>query len=156
MTRRQLLAASASLLAVPADAPRPLLLLNEAEAKHIRAFAKADRAGRIDGYATSALAAGPWSVTFNRPTELKIGAAPNDYVSEAPYWFPDPNNPNGPYIRRDGEHNAARFTGNSNDLRNMAAAVLSLGMELFSSASRGVRITRPGFCRSGPWIPKLA
>ena len=30
----------------------------------------------------------------------------NDYMSLAPYWWPDPKSPNGlPYIRRDGERN---------------------------------------------------
>src|SRR5438445_13657831 len=30
----------------------------------------------------------------------------HDYMSLAPYWWPDPNKPNGlPYIRRDGETN---------------------------------------------------
>ena len=30
----------------------------------------------------------------------------HDYLSQAPYWWPDPSKPNGlPYIRRDGEHN---------------------------------------------------
>jgi hypothetical protein len=30
----------------------------------------------------------------------------HDYMSQAPYWWPDPKSPNGlPYIRRDGERN---------------------------------------------------
>ena len=30
----------------------------------------------------------------------------HDYMSQAPYWWPDPSKPNGlPYIRRDGERN---------------------------------------------------
>src|ERR1035441_542730 len=119
MTRRHFLAASASLVRA-AESSRSLLLVTEAEAKRMRDFVKTDRAGRIDGYAKAALAAAPWSVTFKRPQGLKIDAGPNDYVSEAPYWFPDPKNANGPYIRRDGEHNEARFTGNTNDLRKMA------------------------------------
>ena len=30
----------------------------------------------------------------------------HDYMSQAPYWWPDSSKPNGlPYIRRDGERN---------------------------------------------------
>ena len=34
----------------------------------------------------------------------------HDYISLAPYWWPDPANPRGPYVRRDGEVNPARST----------------------------------------------
>ncbi len=33
----------------------------------------------------------------------------HDYFSEGDYWWPDPKNPNGPYIRRDGETNPDNF-----------------------------------------------
>jgi hypothetical protein len=33
----------------------------------------------------------------------------HDYFSEGDYWWPDPKNPDGPYIRRDGESNPANF-----------------------------------------------
>jgi hypothetical protein len=33
----------------------------------------------------------------------------HDYFSEADYFWPDPKNPNGPYINRDGESNPANF-----------------------------------------------
>ena len=33
----------------------------------------------------------------------------HDFFSEGPYWWPDPKNPGGPYIRRDGEFNPGRF-----------------------------------------------
>ncbi|HEX2490774.1 MAG TPA: alginate lyase family protein, partial [Blastocatellia bacterium] len=51
-----------------------------------------------------ALKAGPFSVT------QKERAAPSgdkhDYLSLAPYWWPDPKSKDGlPYIRRDGETN---------------------------------------------------
>ena len=35
-----------------------------------------------------------------------VSGNPHDYTSMGPYWWPDPDSPNGlPYIRRDGEHN---------------------------------------------------
>ena len=33
----------------------------------------------------------------------------NDYYSEGDYWWPDPKNPEGPYIQRDGESNPGNF-----------------------------------------------
>ncbi|HEY1212536.1 MAG TPA: alginate lyase family protein, partial [Bryobacteraceae bacterium] len=33
----------------------------------------------------------------------------HDYFSEGDYWWPDPKNPNGPYIRRDGMSNPGNF-----------------------------------------------
>ena len=80
----------------------------------------------VRGNAAGALDRGPWSVTFHRPEHVNTG--PNDYYSEGPYWWPDPNNPNGPYIRKDGEPNPARFDHNRRDLGRMCDAVLALGM----------------------------
>jgi hypothetical protein len=34
---------------------------------------------------------------------------PHDYYSEGDYWWPNPANPEGPYIRRDGETNPELF-----------------------------------------------
>jgi len=59
---------------------------------------------KLEGEAQQALSAGPFSVTSK-------GATPpsgdkRDYMSQAPYFWPDPKSPNGlPYIRRDGERN---------------------------------------------------
>jgi hypothetical protein len=33
----------------------------------------------------------------------------HDFYSEGDYWWPDPSNPDGPYIRRDGETNPENF-----------------------------------------------
>lgn len=33
----------------------------------------------------------------------------HDFYSEGDYWWPDPQNPGGPYIQRDGETNPANF-----------------------------------------------
>ena len=34
----------------------------------------------------------------------------NDFYSEGDYWWPDPNNPGGPYQQRDGQTNPENFT----------------------------------------------
>ncbi len=131
VSRRELLAAAGSLLlgnrvgaAKPADSS--LLLASGGEAVKMKEAARRGRSAILDKLAGEALKAGPFSVTFHRPgggTE----AGPNDYFSEGPYWWPDPRNPNGPYIRRDGRRNPARFMANRRDLQTMCDAVLALG-----------------------------
>lgn len=34
----------------------------------------------------------------------------HDFYSEGDYWWPDPENPDGPYIQRDGMSNPGNFT----------------------------------------------
>jgi hypothetical protein len=129
MNRRHFLGSLASVLAAT-ERRRPLILVTEEQARRMRAAAK-ERSAIFEKLAASALNAGPWSVTYKRPTGVKVDAGPNDYYSEGPYWWPDPQNPTGPYIRKDGEQNPNRFTGNRYDLGNMCEAVLALGMSGF-------------------------
>lgn len=44
------------------------------------------------------------------PSERSAGG-PHDYHSEGDYWWPNPDAPEGPYIRRDGHSNPANFNG---------------------------------------------
>src|SRR5262249_18310823 len=54
--------------------------------------------------ADKAFAEGPFSVT--QKTVTPPSGDKHDYMSQAPYFWPDPSKPNGlPYIRRDGERN---------------------------------------------------
>lgn len=75
--------------------------------------------------AEDALAAGPFSVTFDE-TFAPSGDR-HDYVSMAPYWWPDPANPNSPYIRRDGVVNPASRVGDKTARRNLYRSVEALG-----------------------------
>jgi len=66
----------------------------------------------------------PLSVTFHKsPAE---SGNPHDFFSEGTYWWPDEANPNGPYIKRDGETNPNRFTHHLNDLNTLSKAVCVL------------------------------
>src|SRR5712692_468713 len=59
---------------------------------------------QLEREARKALSAGPFSV-INKDKTPPSGDK-HDYMSQAPYFWPDPNKPNGlPYIRRDGERN---------------------------------------------------
>ena len=50
-------------------------------------------------------------------------AGRSDYYSEADYWWPDPANPNGPYVRRDGYSNPEKFVAHRE-------ALIRLGVQL--------------------------
>jgi hypothetical protein len=127
ITRRRFFCSASVLLAVPASAAADdhLILVTAEQARRMRQT-MGSAADVIRANADAALAAGPWSVTSHRPKDVTAG--PNDYYSEGPYWWPDPKNPGGPYIRKDGRRNPDRFTANRNDLGNMCEAVLALGM----------------------------
>ncbi len=60
-------------------------------------------------------------VTVTAASSPRSAGGKHDYFSEGDYWWPDPNNPGGPYIQRDGMSNP----GNFNDHR-MALIRLSL------------------------------
>ena len=53
--------------------------------------------------ADKALKEGPFSVM--EKTKIPPSGNKHDYMSIAPYHWPDPANPNGPYIRKDGQTN---------------------------------------------------
>lgn len=77
--------------------------------------------------ADEARAAGPWSVT-NKPFTPPSGDK-RDYMSVGPYWWPDPDQPDGlPYIRRDGEVNPERALYDNVTLGRMSTAVRRLGL----------------------------
>ncbi|MEL6924606.1 MAG: alginate lyase family protein [Bacteroidota bacterium] len=58
---------------------------------------------RADAY----LAKAPKTVTAF-PAARSVGGR-HDYYSEGSYWWPDPDNPDGPYIRKDGFRNPDNF-----------------------------------------------
>lgn len=61
-----------------------------------------------------------------------------DYVSLAPYWWPDPATPGGPYVRRDGEVNPERNTDrfDRTALGRMASDADLLGLAYYYTADR--------------------
>jgi hypothetical protein len=75
--------------------PRALLDLSALERQRVVAAA--------DQYLERA----PQTVTAFRAERSKGG--PHDFFSEGDYWWRDPKNPNGPYIRRDGQSNPDNF-----------------------------------------------
>ena len=132
ISRREVLAGAAALWfpanGVAARDNSSLLIISAAEGKRMRdAFHRSPSTG-LDQLTEKALHSGPWSVTFDRPSPASTKAGPNDYFSEGPYWWPNPQDPNGPYIRKDGVRNGGRFTKNEVALKEMSQAVLALGI----------------------------
>lgn len=50
----------------------------------------------------------------------------HDFYSEGDYWWPDPENPEGPYVRRDGKTNPDNFTAHRKAMRNLNKWVAGL------------------------------
>ena len=133
--------------------PASLLLLDRAYLDEVRARAgKGDTAigtaiAALEQEAKGALAIEPMSVmdkSITPPSGDK-----HDYVSQAPYWWPDPSKPDGkPYIRKDGHRNPeiSKITDRDN-LGRLGDAVATLGLayactgreEYATHASRLVR-----------------
>jgi hypothetical protein len=84
---------------------------------------------RILKAATSYLSLPPVTITAF-PTDRSPGGL-HDFFSQADYFWPDPKNPNGPYINRDGQSNPANF----NEHRK-AMIALSIQMPALTAAWR--------------------
>lgn len=78
----------------------------------------------LKALADKAMSQGPWSVTDHYAPCSKGG--PQDYYSEGPYWWPNPLEPEGPYIRKDGAFNPNHFKAHKIALRRVCKNVLIL------------------------------
>lgn len=71
--------------------------------------------------ATNYLDSLPVTVTANI-CERSAGGI-HDFYSEGDYWWPDPDNPDGPYIRRDGETNPQNFVAHRHAMIRLSLVV---------------------------------
>ena len=97
------------------SANEPLITLAEIE--------RIDRE-RILRAANGYLSQPPVTITASSSPRSKGG--PHDYFSEGDYWWPDPKNPNGPYIRRDGFSNPQNFNDHREALIRLSLIVPAL------------------------------
>jgi len=79
---------------------------------------------RILAAADRYLAEQPVTVTSAR-CERSAGDL-HDYYSEGDYWWPDPKNPNGPYIQRDGFSNPKNFNDHRQAMVRLSLIVPAL------------------------------
>jgi hypothetical protein len=100
--------------------------------------------------ADAAMTAGPFSVMDKK--ETPPSGDKHDYMSLAPYWWPDPSKPNGqPYIRRDGETNPERYKcPDDTEFNKLQSAIHALGLGYYLTgneayASRAEQLLRTWF-----------
>jgi hypothetical protein len=65
-------------------------------------------------------------VTITAVRADRSAGGPHDFYSEGDYWWPDPQDPNGPYVRRDGETNPGNFVAHRNAMRRLSQIVPAL------------------------------
>ena len=105
---------------------------------------------RLQREAQAALKVGPFSVV-NKSTVPPSGDR-HDYLSQAPYFWPNPDTPNHlPYVRRDGERNPEinQITDHQN-MDRMVSAVETLALAYFfkgdeAYASKAAQLLRAWF-----------
>jgi hypothetical protein len=79
---------------------------------------------RVLAAADRYLQGAPATVTSTR-AERSAGGR-HDFFSEGDYWWPDPKNPGGPYVRRDGESNPDNFAEHRRALIHLSVEVPAL------------------------------
>src|SRR5665213_133941 len=111
MTRRRLLKAGLTACALP--------LLHAREST----VAEFDRA-RVLRAADRYLAREPVTVTASHSPRSAGGL--HDFFSEGDYWWPDPKNPDGPYLQRDGMSNPDNFVAHRRALMDLSVQMPAL------------------------------
>jgi hypothetical protein len=81
--------------------------------------------------ADRALAHAPYTIA-TKP-QVPPSGDKHDYISQAPYWWPDPSKPDGkPYIQKDGLHNPeAEAMHDSDQLSKLCADVQALSLAYY-------------------------
>jgi hypothetical protein len=79
---------------------------------------------RVTAAADRYLKETPITVTATRAPRSAGG--PHDYFSEGDYWWPDPQNPTGPYVQRDGQSNPDNFNDHRRALMRLSVQMPAL------------------------------
>jgi len=97
-----------------------LALIAALQGFDVREFERA----RVVAAAEAALANEPRAITS--AVNPRSAGGPHDFSSEGDYWWPDPANLDGPYVRRDGLTNPGNFTAHRELMFGMARDVGAL------------------------------
>lgn len=65
-------------------------------------------------------------ITVTASVAKRSAGGRHDFFSEGDYWWPDPENPDGPYVRRDGLTNPDNFVAHRDAMRRLSMIVPSL------------------------------
>ncbi|MET0626258.1 MAG: alginate lyase family protein [Pyrinomonadaceae bacterium] len=98
----------------------PVAARQQRAAFDVEAFERA----RVLKAARTYLSERPVTVTASRSPRSAGG--PHDFFSEGDYWWPDPRNPAGPYVQRDGMTNPDNFVEHRRALMRLSVQVPAL------------------------------
>jgi hypothetical protein len=90
--------------------------------------------GRVLPLADRYLAATPITVTVSSSSRSAGGR--HDFFSEGDYWWPDPDNPKGPYIQRDGLTNPDNFVKHRQAMIRFSRMVAALTSAFILTGSK--------------------
>jgi len=65
-------------------------------------------------------------VTVTASVSERSAGGPNDFYSEGDYWWPNPDDPDGPFVQRDGERYYGRFEDDRLAMRDFAEYTAAL------------------------------
>ncbi len=65
-------------------------------------------------------------ITITAYSSSRSSGGKHDYFSQGDYWWPDPKNPTGPYVRRDGYSNPDNFNSHREALIRLSLQVPAL------------------------------
>jgi hypothetical protein len=65
-------------------------------------------------------------ITVTAARSPRSAGGPHDFFSEGDYWWPDPKNPDGPYVQRDGMSNPGNFVEHRRALMRLSIQVPAL------------------------------
>ena len=102
-----------------------------------------ERIAKTIAIADKNLAQKPITVTATQCPRSAGGL--NDFYSEGDYWWPDPANPDGPYIQRDGETNPENFVAHRLAMIRFSEIVGSLA-SAYTSTNQALKCS---ICQSG-------
>ncbi|WP_305009412.1 alginate lyase family protein [Hymenobacter mellowenesis] len=134
-------AMSAPAPAAATAAPAAFILLDPAALAAYKTAYKAGhqpevtRVQELLSEANAALKRGPYTIT-TKPQTPPSGDK-HDYISQAPYWWPDPTKPDGkPYIQKDGLRNPeSEAMKDSDTMSKLCADVQKLGLAYYFSGN---------------------
>src|SRR2546428_1215723 len=65
-------------------------------------------------------------ITITAATSARSTGGAHDFFSEGDYWWPDPKNPDGPYLQPDGRSNPNKFVEHRRSLMRLSVQVPAL------------------------------
>ncbi|NJK95860.1 MAG: hypothetical protein HC905_13965 [Bacteroidales bacterium] len=76
----------------------------------------------------------------------------HDFYSEGDYWWPDPENPTGPYIQKDGQSNPGNFSDHRHAMVRLSEITATLTSAWMLTGDKNMRKRLWNTCKPGLWI----